>query len=99
MSLDMHEMIYSLLLVIILGTFIVTFPIMKRLGRIMEEWLTLRRESAPQRDALGRIETAVEAIGQRLQAVEQRSELVVERQEFMESLMDQQRRTLIPPGE
>lgn len=99
MSLDMYEMIYTLLLLIILGTFIVTFPITKRLGRVMEEWMSLRREAAPEREAVGRIETTVEAIGQRLQAVEQRAELMVERQEFMESLMDQQRRTLLPPGE
>jgi len=99
MSLDMAEMIYTLVMMILLGTFIVTIPITRRLGRVMEEWIALRRESAPNRGSLDRIETAVGAIGQRLDAVEQRTDLVGERQEFIESLMDEQRRTALPPGQ
>jgi len=92
-------MIYSFLMLLILGTFVVTFPIMRRLGRIMEEWIVFRRESVPERETLKRIETSVDAIGQRLESVEQRTDLIGERQEFMESLMDQQRRTPLLPGE
>ena len=99
MPADVAEMVYTLLMALLFGTFVVTFPIMRRLGRIMEEWIAFRRESVPERETLKRIETSVEAIGQRLESVEQRTELMGERQEFMESLMDQQRRTPLLPGE
>ena len=49
---------------------------------------TLRRDSAPEREVLDRIETAVESIGQRVETLEQRMEIAGERQEFMKSLLE-----------
>ncbi len=53
----------------------------------------------PEREALDRIETAVEAIGQRVESMEQRLELVGERQDFMESLMETERRGRLGAGD
>jgi len=95
---DYAGMIFSLLMMILIGTFVLAFPITRRLGRIMEEWLVIRRGSVPERETLHRIERTVESVGQRLEAVEQRLDLVGERQEFTESLLEQQRRVELPPG-
>ena len=99
MPIDIAEMIYTLVMVLIIGTFILAFPVTKRLGRIMEEWIALRRDSAPEREALDRIETAVESIGQRVETLEQRMEITGERQEFMESLLETERRGRLQAGD
>ena len=99
MPIDIAEMIYTLVMVLIIGTFILAFPVTKRLGRIMEEWIALRRDSAPEREALDRIETAVESIGQRVETLEQRMEITGERQEFMESLLETERRGRLQSGD
>jgi hypothetical protein len=99
MSLEIVEMIYTLVMLLVVGTFVVTFPITRRLGRLTEEWIAARRESVPERQSLARIESTVENIGRRLEALEQRTEFVGERQEFVESLLEQQRRTPLLPGE
>jgi len=99
MPIEIAEMIYILIMLLLIGTFILAFPITKRLGRIMEEWIALRRDFMPEREALDRIETAVEVIGQRVESLEQRLELVGERQDFMESLMETERRGRLGAGD
>jgi hypothetical protein len=99
MSIDIAEMIYTLVMLLILGTFILAFPITRRLGRIMEEWIALKRDTVPERETLDRIETVVGAIGQRVESLEQRLDLVGERQDFMESLLETERRGRLGPGE
>lgn len=99
MPIDIAEMIYTLLMLFLIGIFILAFPITRRLGRVMEEWVALKRDTVPERDALDRIETAVGAIGQRMEAMEQRMDLVGERQDFMESLLETERRGRLGPGE
>ncbi len=37
MPIEIAEMIYILIMLLLIGTFILAFPITKRLGRIMEE--------------------------------------------------------------
>jgi divalent metal cation (Fe/Co/Zn/Cd) transporter len=99
MPIEIAVMITVLVMLLLIGTFILAFPITKRLGRIMEEWIALRRDSMPEREALDRIETAVESIGQRVESVEQRMDLVAERQDFMESLMETERRQQLGAGD
>lgn len=99
MPIEIAEMIYVLLMLLLVGTFILAFPITKRLGRIMEEWIALRQDSMPERETLDRIETAIESIGQRVESLEQRSELVGERQDFMESLLETERRGRLGAGD
>ncbi|MFQ5530334.1 MAG: hypothetical protein ACE5FP_08295 [Gemmatimonadota bacterium] len=98
MLIDYAEMIFALLTLILVGTFILAYPITKRLGRVMEEWIAIRRGGAPERETLAGIETTVDAVGRRLDSIEQRLDLVGERQEFMEALVEQRRRAELPPG-
>lgn len=98
MPIDVIEFIFAFLMVLTVGTFILLFPITRRLGRIMEEWISLRRGSLPDRDAIDRIESTLEAISHRLESMDQRVDLVGERQEFMESLMERQRLTGSSPS-
>jgi hypothetical protein len=65
----------------------------------MEEWIALKRDTVPERETLDRIETVVGAIGQRVESLEQRLDLVGERQDFMESLLETERRGRLGPGE
>ena len=99
MPIDVAEMIYTLIMLLLIGTFILAFPITKRLGRIMEEWIALRRNSIPEREALTRIEATIGAVDQRLESLEQRINLMGERQDFMESLMEPERRRKLQPGD
>jgi len=93
MGTDVIEFIFAFVMLLTVGTFALLFPISRRLGKIMEEWIARRRGSLPERDAIERIETTLESISQRLESMDQRVDLVGERQEFMESLMEQQRLT------
>jgi hypothetical protein len=90
---DVIEFIFAFVMLVTVGTFALLFPISRRLGRIMEEWIQLRRGSLPERDTIDRMEKTLEAISHRLESMDQRVDLVGERQEFMESLMEQQRLT------
>ena len=93
MPIDVIEFIFAFLMVLTVGTFVLLFPMARRLGRIMEDWVALRRGSLPDRDAIDRIESTLEAISHRLESMDQRVDLVGERQEFLESLMERQRLT------
>lgn len=87
------EFIFIFLMMLTVGTFVLLFPITRRLGRIMEDWVALRRGSLPDQEQIGRMSQALDNMNHRLEAIEQRVDLVGDRQEFMESLMDQQRLT------
>ena len=90
---DAIDFIFAFVMLLTVGTFVLLFPITRRLGKIMEEWIALRRGSLPERDSIERMERTLEAINHRLESMDQRVDLVGERQEFMESLMEQQRLT------
>ena len=93
MPMDVIEFVFAFVMLVTVGTFALLFPVSRRLGKIMEEWIALRRGSVPERDAIDRMEQTLESISQRLESMDQRVDLVGERQEFMESLMEQQRLT------
>lgn len=93
MPLFVIEFLLWFLVFLTVCTFILVFPITRRLGRIMEEWIALRRDSVPERATLGRIEDTLASMNQRLESVEQRLDLAGERQEFIETLLEQQRLT------
>ena len=47
MPTDIAEMIAALLMVFLIGTFVLLFPLSRRLGKVMEEWIQLRHDSSP----------------------------------------------------
>ena len=48
------ELLAILTMVFLIGTFILLFPISRRLGKAIEEWIRIRHESTPERDLLAR---------------------------------------------
>jgi hypothetical protein len=93
MPLFVIEFLLWFLVLLTVGTFILLFPITRRLGRIMEEWIALRRDSVPERATLSRIEDTLASMSHRLESVEQRMDLAGERQEFIETLLERNRLT------
>jgi hypothetical protein len=91
------ELIAILTMVFLIGTFILLFPISRRLGRAIEEWIKIRRENSPERDLLARVEVELLELRNQFDALDQRVDFLAERQEFTESLIDQKRRTALPP--
>ena len=81
------SMIFAIVVLILIGGFIVSFPLFRRLGRLMDEWFASRElERLHERD-LQELEGGLSEIRSRLTAIEDRMELLVERQEVTESLL------------
>jgi hypothetical protein len=91
------ELLAILAMFFLVGTFIILFPISRRLGKAIEEWVKIRHESSPERDLLARIEVDLLELRSQFDGLDQRLDFIAERQEFTESLIDQKRRTALPP--
>jgi len=91
------ELLAILAMFFLVGTFIILFPISRRLGKAIEEWVKIRHESSPERDLLARIEVELLELRNQFDGLDQRLDFIAERQEFTESLIDQKRRTALPP--
>jgi uncharacterized coiled-coil protein SlyX len=81
------SMIFAIVVLILIGGFIVSFPLFRRLGRLMDEWFASRERGRLQERDLQELEDGLSEIRNRLTAMEDRMELLVERQEFTESLL------------
>jgi hypothetical protein len=90
------ELVAILAMVFLIGTFILLFPISRRLGKAIEEWVKIRHENSPERDLLARIEVELLEMRSQFDGLDQRLDFLAERQEFTESLIDQKRRTALP---
>jgi hypothetical protein len=91
------ELLAILAMFFLVGTFILLFPISRRLGKAIEEWVKIRHENSPERDLLARIEVDLLELRNLFDGLDQRLDFIAERQEFTESLIDQKRRTVLPP--
>lgn len=96
MPYEIAELITILLMVFMIGSFILLFPLSRRLGKVMEEWLQLRQDSSPDRDRLERIEDGIRLLHQQSDSLEQRVSLIGERQDFLESLTESRVRDALP---
>ncbi len=97
MPYEIAELLTILTMAFLIGTFILLFPISRRLGKAIEEWIKIRHETSPERDLLARIEVELVEIRNQVDGMDQRLDFLAERQEFTESLIDQKRRTALPP--
>ena len=97
MPYEIAVLLAILAMAFLVGTFIILFPISRRLGKAIEEWIKLRHESTPERDLLARIEVELHELRNQVEGLDQRMDFLAERQEFTESLIDQRRRTALPP--
>ncbi len=91
------ELIGAVVIILVIGTFILLFPLSRRLGRVLEEWIKLRQETSPDRDTLARLESEVREVRQFVEGVDQRMGLLAERQDFMESLIEAKKTAALPP--
>lgn len=92
------ELIAILVMVFMLGTFVLLFPLSRRLGRVMEEWIQLRHEGSPDRERLERIEAGLRQLHGEVESMEQRMQLMGDRQDFLESLAESRRGGALGPG-
>lgn len=98
MPYEIAELLAILVMVFMLGTFVLLFPLSRRLGRVMEEWIQLRHDSSPDRERLERIEAGLRLMHGEVEAMEQRMQLMGERQDFLESLTESGRSGTLAPG-
>ena len=91
------EIIGPVLILLVIGTFILLFPLSRRLGRVLEEWIKLRQDTSPDRDTLARLENDVREVRRFVEGVDQRVGLLAERQDFMESLIGAKKTAALPP--
>jgi len=88
MPIAIAELVAAVTMVFLIGTFILLFPITRRLGKALEEWVKIRHETSPDRDALGRIEGSLFEIRQHIESLDQRVDLIADRQDFTERLIE-----------
>ena len=82
---EILEMIGPVMVLFLIGCIILLFPISRRLGGVMEEWMKLKRETSPDRAKLSSLEQTVHEVRYLVDSVNQRVTLLSERQDFMES--------------
>lgn len=96
---DIAVMIASLIFTALVGSFILLFPITRRLGRVMEEWILIRRQQASGEGELAGLRGEMRDLRAVVESVEGRLDLLVERQDFLESLVEPRRPMLGGEGE
>ena len=77
-------MIFSLVVIAMIGSFILLFPLSRRLGEALEVWLEERREGSGEEGELRRIREVVGLLASRVEAME-------DRQSFVEDLLERPR--------
>jgi len=79
---------FSFSTLLLIAGVILLFPVTRRLGHFMEEWIKLRRDSALDQDQLTDVRTGVREMRQLLETIDSRMDLLGERQDFVESLIE-----------
>lgn len=96
MPVAIAELIFAFATVTVIGLFLLAIPITRRLGRVLEEWVKIRKDSQPDRELTEYLVTQVRELRQQFDSLDQRVSLVGERQDFTESLIESSRKTQIP---
>lgn len=90
------SMIFTLVMVVIIGTFIVSFPLLRRLGGLLEESIRERRDARLQQGDLSGLRRELDDLSSAVQALERQVELLGERQEFVEEILERPEREALP---
>jgi len=88
MPTEIAAMIFAFLTVTVVGLLIVTVPITRRLGRVLEEWMEMRREGAPERGVIDELVVEVRSLSRHVEALDDRMQILGDRQDFTESLVE-----------
>lgn len=86
------SMIFTLILVVLIGGFIVLFPVTRRLGKALEVYLDRKREELPHARELENIRDAVGSLRREVRELS-------EKQEFVERLLRERETKGLEPGE
>ena len=92
-------MIFTVIMTLIIGGFIVTFPILRRLGRVMEETIRDRQEARLGRGNTAMLQAEVDEIKHAVGRIEGHLELLGERQDFVENLLSHRDPKQLPDHE
>ncbi len=88
MPTEIAAMIFAFLTVTVIGVLIVSVPITRRLGSVLEEWVQIRREGAPDRAALDGMTEELRSLNRHVEALDDRMQILADRQDFTESLVE-----------
>ncbi len=80
-------MIFTVIMTIIVGGFIVTFPVLRRLGAVMEESIRERRAARLDQGQVAQIEGELTDVRASIERIEGHIGLLAERQDFVENLL------------
>lgn len=99
MPYEIAELIFAFLTVTVVGALLVSIPITRRLGRVLEEWVQMRREGAPDRAALDGVTEELRSLSRHVEALDDRMQILADRQDFTESLVEKRgsNATALPP--
>lgn len=94
-------MIFTIIMTIVIGGFIVSFPVMRRLGILLEESVRERRASRLDGNQVREITSALQEMRGSVETLEGHVGLLAERQEFVENLLSHRGRDpeRLPDGE
>lgn len=81
-------LIFVFATVTVIGLLLVTIPVTRRLGRVLEEWVKMRREGAPDRAAMDGVTEELRSLGRHVEALDDRMQILTDRQDFTESLIE-----------
>ncbi len=93
------SMIFTVVMTVIIGAFVVTFPILRRLGRVMEESIRDRREARLDRGQVGRLQGEIGELRSAVERLDGHVGLLAERQDFVENLLAHKEPGRLPKGE
>ena len=85
-------LIFVIIMTLILGGFLVSIPIIRRLGKLTDVWVESRTEGLSGKEEFQMLMERMEVFEDRLSDMETIQERVAQRQEFVEGLMTGERR-------
>ena len=92
-------MIFAVVMTIIIGGFIVTFPVMRRLGRVMEESLRERQAARLAQGSRMDLEGQIAEPHGAVERLEGHVGLLAERQDFVDNLLSHREPQKLPEEE
>lgn len=79
---------FTLLVILLIGGFVIAFPVSRRLGALLEEWVEERRRARLGAGDAEELHRRLADVRDRLDRLEEHVERVSERQQFTESLLE-----------
>ena len=84
----MISMAFALVMVLVIGGFVLLFPVARRLGAALEEWIRRQRRLTPVQDGMKELRREIGELGALVSNLRGDLEEVRERQRFLEELAE-----------